>query len=316
MRLKFPLPSNALVARSDRGEQRLIKLQKPSKLSPMKGCMHHMRGTVQFWAVQFLLLIAGSGIPGLAQNAGVPAQAELRAAAESGDAKAQDKLGDFYSMRFDYPHALTWYRKAAEQGVANSQFGLGRMLMRKGVDWSGKITSRADVDEAIKWYARSADQGHGQAQIDLGRFCEKGELVTQDHAEAYKWYALAAKGNAGEATTVTGKAYRDGLVSRMTPAQLADAQKRVEKFLAAPKVAVEASEPAFAARLSLNSISGPEKHRVALINDRSFEAGKENQIKIGEQVIKIQCLEIRKDSVLIKAGGMEKVKELKLKRTK
>jgi TPR repeat protein len=268
---------------------------------------------VGFWGVQFLVLFAGLSVPLFAQNAGVPKQAELLAAAESGDAKAQDKLGDFYSMRFDYPHALIWYRKAAEQGVANSQFGLGRMLMRKAVDWSGKISSRADVDEAIKWYARSANQGHGQAQVDLGRFCEKGELVTQDHAEAYKWYALAAKGNAGEATTVTGKAYRDGLVSRMTPAQIADAQKRVEKFLAAPKAAVETGEPAFVARLSLNSISGPETHRVAIINDRSFEAGKENQIKMGDQVIKIRCLEIRKDSVLIKAEGMEKAKELRLK---
>jgi TPR repeat protein len=285
-------------------------------LSLMKGCMHKTRGMIRFLAAQLLVLSAGLGVPAFAQNAGLPAQAEIKAAAEGGDSSAQDKLGDFYAMRFDYPHALIWYRKAAEQGVANSQFGLGRMLMRKGVDWSGKLLSRADVDEAIKWYARAANQGYGQAQVDLGQFYEKGELVTQDHVEAYKWYALAAKGNAGEATTINGKAYRDGLVSRMTPVQIAEGRQRVEKFLAAPKAAVERIEPSFVGRLSLTGISGPEKHRMAIINERAFETGQENQIKIAEQVVKIRCLEIRKDSVLIKAEGVEKVKELKLKQTK
>ncbi|MDB6109401.1 MAG: hypothetical protein JWR69_1151, partial [Pedosphaera sp.] len=242
--------------------------------------MHYTRRMIRVLGVQFLLLFAGVSEPAFGQNTGFPKQAELQAAADSGDAKAQDKLGDFFAMRFDYTRALVWYRKAAAQGVANSQFGLGRMLMRKGVDWSGKILSRTDIDEAIKWYARAANQRCAQAQVDLGQFYEKGELVTQDYSEAYKWYALAAKGNAGEAPTVNGKAYRDGLGLKMTPAQTAEAQRRVEKFLAAPKTAAEQAEPSFVGRLSLTGISGPETHRVAIINDRPFEAGKENQIKI------------------------------------
>ncbi|MBO5694798.1 MAG: protein kinase, partial [Lentisphaeria bacterium] len=52
-----------------------------------------------------------------------------RKAAEQGDAKAQNNLGDCYykghGVTQDYKEAVKWYRKAADQGLASAQCNLG-----------------------------------------------------------------------------------------------------------------------------------------------------------------------------------------------
>lgn len=57
--------------------------------------------------------------------------AELKAAAEQGDVKAQLSLGEMYArgegVPQDYVEAAKWYRKAAEQGNADAQTTLGLM---------------------------------------------------------------------------------------------------------------------------------------------------------------------------------------------
>lgn len=63
------------------------------------------------FAVIVVLLTRDSG----AQSA-QPPLAALKAAAEQGDAHAQDKLGDVYRSNLDESSTLIWYRKAAEQG--------------------------------------------------------------------------------------------------------------------------------------------------------------------------------------------------------
>ena len=56
---------------------------------------------------------------------------KIKAAAESGDRNAQYQLGNMYGsgqgVSKDYVEAAKWYRKAAEQGVAKAQLGLGVM---------------------------------------------------------------------------------------------------------------------------------------------------------------------------------------------
>ena len=52
-----------------------------------------------------------------------------RKAAEQGQARAQDNLGDCYyygnGIEQDYQTAVEWYRKAAEQRYARAQYDLG-----------------------------------------------------------------------------------------------------------------------------------------------------------------------------------------------
>ncbi|GHV06701.1 hypothetical protein FACS189416_7410 [Bacteroidia bacterium] len=56
---------------------------------------------------------------------------ELIAAAESGNAAAQNKLGSMYyygeGVPTDYHEAVRWYRKSAEQGNDEAQNNMGYM---------------------------------------------------------------------------------------------------------------------------------------------------------------------------------------------
>jgi TPR repeat protein len=57
--------------------------------------------------------------------------------------------------------AVNWYRKAAEQGVADGQVHLGNIYHKgKGVDQNNK--------EAVKWLRKAAEQGNAHGQNNLG----------------------------------------------------------------------------------------------------------------------------------------------------
>jgi len=121
----------------------------------------------------------------------------------------------------DYATTLRLSRPLAEQGDAMSQLGLGFLY------FSGKGVGR-DYVEAAKWYRRAADQGNGSGQESLGRMYASGLGVRQDYVTAYQWFNLAAANGDGAAM-----ASRDEIATRMTPAQIAEAQKLSREW--APK---------------------------------------------------------------------------------
>ena len=112
--------------------------------------------------------------------------------ARAGDVQAQYRLGQFFEEdgrgtgQVNEP-ALHWYRLAAAQGHAESQYNLGRM-------YGNGLGSGAPQDdkEAVKWYRLSAAQGDSYAQNALGVMYEMGRGLKQDDQEAAKWYQLAA----------------------------------------------------------------------------------------------------------------------------
>ena len=79
---------------------------------------------------------------------------------------------------------------------------------------------------------QAADQGHAGAQYDLGVMYHSGQGVPQDDVEAHKWYNLAAS-RAGYLQQQGIAATRDALAKKMTPAQLAEAQKLAREWQAA-----------------------------------------------------------------------------------
>jgi TPR repeat protein len=102
---------------------------------------------------------------------------------------AQVALGDIFTEEkfghVDYPQAFNWYRKAADQGRASGQFGVGaRYLLGQGV--------AQDFEEARRWLTPAADQGHPYAQFMLATMFEAGQGGPIDAAAAEKYYELAA----------------------------------------------------------------------------------------------------------------------------
>jgi len=77
--------------------------------------------------------------------------------------------------------------------------------------------------EAAKWYYRAAARGNGKAQFELGLLYNKGRGVPRDLVLAEMWLNLSASHGARRDGDFRAR-IRDAVASKMTPAQLAEAQ--------------------------------------------------------------------------------------------
>ena len=144
-----------------------------------------------------------------------------RLAAEQGDASAQNSLGVMYhngqGVAQNYADAMKWYRLSAEQGNAIAQLNLAVMYdIGRGV--------LQNYAEAAKWFRRAAEQGDADAQNYLGTMYSNGQGVAQDYILSHMWYNLAAASSDKVASGI-GQVNRDLVGKKMTPAQIAEAQK-------------------------------------------------------------------------------------------
>ena len=136
-------------------------------------------------------------------------------------------------------------------------------LLSVGTAWSQDLNvglaayKRGDVATALNEFRPLAVSGNTEAQRVLAQFYFLGEGVPQDKAEAARWYRLAAEQGDAEAQNMLGALYyngwgvlqdnvsghmwsntacalgnsvacdrRDKATSRMTPADIAEAQLR------------------------------------------------------------------------------------------
>jgi TPR repeat protein/S1-C subfamily serine protease len=145
----------------------------------------------------------GEGVP---QNHAEAAR-WYRRAADQGLADAQTKLGAMYVLGQGVPQndaeAVRWYRMAAAQGEALAQFSLGVMYHHgQGVP--------QDYAEAARWCRMAADQGNADAQFSLGTMHRLGQGVPQNYAEAVRWFRLAADQGNADAQSNLGVMYDRG----------------------------------------------------------------------------------------------------------
>src|SRR5437867_13347281 len=119
-------------------------------------------------------------------------------------------------MRGDYATAARLYRSLAEQGKASAQHQLAKMYE------NGEGVAKSQ-SEAAKWYRLAAEQGHAGAQLYLGGMYLAGDGVPRDYVQAYVWFSLSATAGQG-AFAYQG---RDRAADHMSPAQVAEAERRV-----------------------------------------------------------------------------------------
>lgn len=65
--------------------------------------------------------------------------------------------------------------------------------------------------------------------------------------------------------------------------------------------------------LVLKGISSLPGRRLALLNNKTLQAGEETEIKVNNQAFKIRCLEIREKSILLGMEGTTETKEIRLR---
>jgi TPR repeat protein len=188
-----------------------------------------------------------------------------RKAADQGHAGAQTNLGAAYEagrgVEQDFAQAAAWYRKAADQGNAVAQYNLANLYtsgrgvpqdFRQAMAWYRKAAAQdyalaaatigyaydvgrgmpQDPALAANWYRKAAEDGNADAQYSLGRLYWQGRGVPQDLVQADKWVALAIKRYAPSEKDKRERAVRvrENIESKMTPAQLDQAQKLVREW--------------------------------------------------------------------------------------
>jgi|SRR6185369_5063786 len=142
--------------------------------------------------------------------------------AKAGDSSAQYEMASRYADGEGVPQnfeaAMSWLGKAASTGNVNAQWKLGLGYL-KG------IGVPHDEGQAAMWFKRAANNGDTRAQSALSDLYLSGRGVRTDYVRAYTWANIVAglQGNNGDRL----KAIR----SRMTPAQIEDAQRRTSIWL-------------------------------------------------------------------------------------
>lgn len=108
--------------------------------------------------------------------------------------------------------------------------------------------------------------------------------------------------------------------SRLQPKTVAQADPeppQPEPVADAPEVPAFNGAPTFPAKiysdLELKGISGKANARFALINNQTIGAGESAKVKVGESVVKVTCLEIHEDSVVVTVDGTKERRELKMR---
>ena len=200
------------------------------------------------------------------------AYTELLPAAQAGDYNAAYYLGLLYwdgnGVEKDVDTAVVWLNDAAARGHTGAQLSIalayesGRGVKQNyhlGAEWISEAARGGNSDaqyllgtyyrdgrgvvqdyrEAYAWIERSVtgDRSNAlflDALLLLGATREWGRGLPQDLVESYKWYALAAGYSAGEAQIYysAGRAM-DALSTRMTAAEIAEAQRRADDWRAA-----------------------------------------------------------------------------------
>ena len=113
----------------------------------------------------------------------------------------------------DDAKAVSWFRKATEQGDAWAQYNLGWMYDQ------GEGVPQDDA-EAVKWYRLAAEQGYSYAQYSLGRMYRQGEGVPEDNVYAYMWWNIAASQGDADAST-----RKREVAGRMSQSAIEEAQR-------------------------------------------------------------------------------------------
>ena len=148
------------------------------------------------------------------------AMARLKKAADVGHAPAQVLLADILDQAEFNEEAVSYYRKAAEQGNADGEFGLGSMIA------NGEGVKR-DAAEARKWITRAADKNHARAIVTLAQAYINGGLAIEEKQrngeDARRWITRAADSSYPPALDHLAKAYRTGMLGLAVDVKQAEA---------------------------------------------------------------------------------------------
>jgi uncharacterized protein len=85
-------------------------------------------------------------------------------------------------------------------------------------------------EDAVAWYRLAADQGLEDGQYDLGVMYFNGQGVPQNYISAHMWFNLVAARSHNVVIQAQAIKNRDLVATKMTPAQIAEAQRMASEW--------------------------------------------------------------------------------------
>ncbi len=133
------------------------------------------------------LLIVDCLLPGQIRRLGRQATfLSARRPVRTTQADCQIRGGEYVSYdRANYQTALKVWLDGAMSGDAEAQNNVGEI-------YSKGLGTAPDYGMAFQWFKKAADQGYGRAKINLGYLYEQGLGVERDQAEALNLYREAS----------------------------------------------------------------------------------------------------------------------------
>ncbi|CAB1367678.1 tetratricopeptide repeat protein [Denitratisoma oestradiolicum] len=159
----------------------------------------------------------------------VGAMNPLKRAADADHVEAQVLLAYILDYSEFDEDAMAYYRKAAEKGNADGQFGLGVMIA------NGDGVPKKDPIEGRRWIKLAAEQGHKMAIGVMAQAYLGGQLglteAERNNDETLRWVRLAAEQDSLPAIDALARAYREGALGLSPdPAQATELEAKAKKL--------------------------------------------------------------------------------------
>ncbi len=147
----------------------------------------------------------------------------IQAMAWAGTSEAEKMLlrGNEAYEHGDYATAVTYYEKAAEDGLAEAQYLLAYSLyMGEGVERNYTL--------AAQWYKRASRQNHVKAEYNLAYCYMNGRGVPRDYDRALELLTASAEGGNIQAMVTLSECYEKGVLVEEDRAMSEMWQKRAK----------------------------------------------------------------------------------------
>ena len=138
-----------------------------------------------------------------AEQPSLVASAEQNSQAEPITAEQMLERGKQCFENKDYTEAAEWYRKAADQNLAEAQHMLG-------ICYEAGYGVSKNQQVAIGWVRKAADKNFAISQMLMGSWYMSGHIVKKDRKEAVRWYRKAAEQGNADAQLLLGNCYLIG----------------------------------------------------------------------------------------------------------
>ena len=97
--------------------------------------------------------------------------------------EAMIQLAEQFVLKDDFPTALTWYKKAADEGSPDAMSIIGDIY------YIGENGVEQDYAEAFKWYSIAANLGYNMAKVKQALMLYRGRGIRQNLPRAFKIFS-------------------------------------------------------------------------------------------------------------------------------